>query len=235
MIGIIPVRMGSIRFPGKPLAMIGGRPMIERMVDIVATAKRIYPYYVATADREIIEYCEREKLPYIVTAADCLTGTQRVFDSMRQLSNQPGDCVMNIQGDEPTLKPESLDRLATVFDDPRATIASLCFRPSDRKYLADPARVKVLVTDNGTAMFFGRTVNTRLPLFDHFRQHIGVYGFRLDILPQIGTMPPDTDLEQRPWMRHWDIRMVDVDYETVAVDRPDDIARVESVLAERAG
>lgn len=226
-IGIIPVRMGSIRFPGKPLVPIAGVPMVKRMWDIVAKTETIYPYYIATADAEIIEYCEREKLAYIVTAADCPNGTHRVIDAMRQLSEQPGDVVVNVQGDEPLLKPESLDSICRAFADYKTQIASLCFDPPDRRYLSDPNRVKVLVGTNGVALFFGRTVQTSLPVFDHFRQHIGVYAFRRDILRQIGTMAPDSDLEQRPWVRRgYDIKMVEIDYEPIAVDRPDDIKRV---------
>lgn len=219
--------MASTRFPGKPLVPIAGRPMVHRMFDIVAATKSIQPYFIATADSEIIDYCERNKLPYIVTAADCQTGTHRVMDSMRQLSNQPGDVVFNIQGDEPLLKPESLDALADAFKDIKVKIASLCFRPPDRKYLSDPHRVKVLVGTNGVALFFGRTVKTSLPVWEHFRQHIGVYAFDRSVFEQLAMMKADPDLEQRPWVRRgYDIRMVEIDYETIAVDRPDDIRRV---------
>lgn len=236
MIGIIPVRMGSTRFPGKPLAMIGGVPMVGRMVEIVKATERVFPYYVATPDDEIVQYCQLHGIPHIVTSGDCRSGTARVHDAMRQLSNQPDDCVMNIQGDEPLLKPESLDALAAAFNDYRTQIASLCFKPADQKYLFDPGRVKVLLGTNGVALHFARIVQTSLPIFSLIRQHIGVYAFRRDVLAQLAMMSADPDLEQRPWIRHgYNIRMVEIDYGTVPVDRPDDVAAVELELTKRAG
>jgi 3-deoxy-manno-octulosonate cytidylyltransferase (CMP-KDO synthetase) len=226
-IGIIPARMASTRFPGKPLAQIAGRPMLRRMVDIVSKTASIYPYYVATADPEIIAYCMAEKIDYIVTRSDCRSGTARCADAMRQLSNREGDIVVNIQGDEPLVRPESLDALTLSFNDPEVEVASLCFAPSNAAFSSDRNRVKVLVGDGGNALCFTRSMMAA-SLWQLYRQHVGVYAYRRDILNRIVNLPAVNDLEQLAWMLDGTaIRMVEIDYETVAVDSPADIAEVE--------
>jgi 3-deoxy-manno-octulosonate cytidylyltransferase (CMP-KDO synthetase) len=233
-IGIIPARMASTRFPGKPLAPIAGRAMLRRVYDAVRAARVIEPYYIATPDAEIEGYCRENKLNYILTRSDCRNGTERCYDAMRQLAmRDPDDIVINIQGDEPLVRPESLDELARQFIDPRVKIASLYYMPKTNSGVVDPNVVKVLVGDNSTALAFTRRV-TAPTLWSLYGRHVGVYGYRRDELSKIVNLSPSSDLEQMAWMRaRYEVRMVRIDYETVGVDTLEDVADAEIVLRER--
>jgi 3-deoxy-manno-octulosonate cytidylyltransferase (CMP-KDO synthetase) len=226
-IGIIPARMASTRFPGKPLAPIAGKPMLRHVWDAVAASKSITPFYVATDSAEIADYCEQNKITYIETARTCRNGTERCHDAMRSLAmRDPDDIVVNVQGDEPLIRPESLDALCQAFTS-EVKIASLYFVPSAPAFCADRNRVKVLVGESGDALAFTRSV-TASGLWKLYGQHIGVYAYRRDLLPRLVKMEPVGDLEQLAWMRERiPVRMVKIGYETVAVDRPEDVAEVE--------
>jgi len=232
-LGIIPARMGSSRFPGKPLALISGRPILFRVWDAVNSTRKLWPNFVATSDNEIIEACLREKVPCIVTKKGCRTGTERVIDAMRQPSYQEGDVVISVQGDEPLIRPESLDLLASEFNRFKETqIASLYCRPIRPANAANQNRVKVFVK-NGFAHSFMRLVSDPA-LFPIYGEHIGAYGFKRHLLQAIGEIPPDTDLEQTAWMRaRHRIRMVETPYAADPVDRPEDIPHVEAILRRR--
>lgn len=235
-IGIIPARMGSTRFPGKPLAPIAGQPMLAHVWRVAAIeSELISSTFVATADKEIIDWCEFLGIKYIATHADCRNGTERVHDAMRQLKALEGDIVLNIQGDEPTLRAGSLDALVRAFEDPAVEIASLCFAPSSPVFTADRDRVKVLVGPDGFALGFFRSVHMA-HLWQSYRQHIGVYAFRREILAEVAGLPPAGDLEQVSWMNAGRrIRMVEIPYETVAVDRLEDIPGAEAIIRSQSG
>jgi 3-deoxy-manno-octulosonate cytidylyltransferase (CMP-KDO synthetase) len=228
-IGIIPVRMGSSRFPGKPLALIHGRPMIRWVFESAQRARSIYPLFVATPDKEIIDYCEREHLPHIVTAFSCRSGTERVFNALRQIGqHEDEDIVMNIQGDEPTIRPESLDLLAHAFADPKIQIASLFYRAAERQGEADPNRVKVILTKSRDAFAFTRKAVRRE--IDH-GIHVGIYAYRRVVLSRIMGIIPSDDLEQIAWLRAgFDIRMIEIDYAPKSVDVLADLALAERLL-----
>lgn len=227
-IAIIPVRMGSSRFPGKPLAMIAGRTMLRWVYDAAAAAELVFQVFVATPDREIVEHCEREGMKYILTGAGCRNGTERVNDAMRQFAQRDADeIVVNVQGDEPMIRPGTLNDLARAFTDPAVKIASLFFRPAGAAgFIADTNRVKVLVNGQGDAALFTRTVHQAY-LWRSYGQHVGVYAYRREILTELVQLPTAGDLEQVAWMRAGRrIRMVEIPYETAAVDCPGDLAKV---------
>ena len=228
-IGIIPARMASTRFPGKPLAQIHGKSMLLHVWMAAGMGSAILdPVFVATADKEIIDWCEFIGIKYIVTRSDCRNGTERCHDAMRQLSNQPGDVVMNVQADEPMIRPESLDALARAFDDPAVDIASLCFAPKSARMMSDRNRVKVLVGEGSDALGFARSI-TAAPLWELYRIHVGVYAYRRAVLRRLAGMEPIGDLEQLAWMQAgYRIRMIEIPYKTIAVDAPGDIAKVEA-------
>ena len=228
-IGIIPARMESTRFPGKPLAEIAGRPMLWHVCKNVAQSKMIYPHYVATDSPEIIEACASWGVGTIPTARSCRTGTERVHDAMRQLSDREGDIIVNIQGDEPTIRPESLDALTEAFADTRVKIASLYYCPVQASDIGDRNRVKVLVDGSGDALFFTRTATA--PLWRLYGVHVGVYAYRREILSKLVKLPQSGDLEQVVWMQSgYAIRMVETGYATASVDAPEDVARVEEII-----
>ncbi|MBE3109696.1 MAG: NTP transferase domain-containing protein [Acidobacteria bacterium] len=228
--------MASTRFPGKPLAPIAGKPMLAHVWKAVAIrSKLIEPCYVATADREIITWCEFLGVKCLVTRADCQSGTERCHDAMRQLKNLPGDIVVNIQGDEPTIRGESLDELVRAFEDPEVEIASLCFAPTGPEFMENQDRVKVLIGGNGDALGFFRSVHSA-HLWRSYRQHVGVYAYRREVLAEIAGLVPPGDLEQEAWMAAGHrVRMVETPYRTASVDSPNDIEKVEIALRARAG
>ena len=228
-IGVIPARMESTRFPGKPLALIAGKPMLWRVCRAVAQARMIYPWYVATDSAEILAACKAWEVKTIPTARACRTGTERVADAMRHLSSHEGDIVINIQGDEPTIRPESLDALVESFADTRVKIASLYYCPVQASDIGDRNRVKVLVDGSGDALFFTRTATA--PLWRLYGVHVGVYAYRREILSKLVKLPQSGDLEQVVWMQSgYAIRMVETGYATASVDAPEDVARVEEII-----
>lgn len=226
--GIIPVRMASGRFPGKPLAMIAGKPMVQWVWEALAGSRLVFPHYVATADLEIVQYCEANGIDYLVTASTCGSGSERVFDAMRQLASRDDEVVLNVQGDEPTIRSSSLDDLARAFNDDRVQVASLYYRPAGKDYMADPNKVKVILTDKGDAFSFSRKP---IRWFNNHGVHVGVYAYRRRILGILATLPWP-DLEQIAWMRAgWSIRMIEIDYETASIDRPKDVERAAAILS----
>jgi len=232
VIGIIPARMASTRFPGKPLALVAGKPMLVHVWRATAIqSKLIESCYVATADREIIDWCEFLGVKYLVTRADCRSGTERCHDAMRQLKSLPGDIVVNVQCDEPAVRGESLDELVRAFADPAVGIASLCFAPTGPEFIADRNRVKVLVGGDGYALGFWRSIH-QSALWRSYRQHVGVYAYQREVLAEIAGLEPCGDLEQEAWMRAGcRVRMIEIPYETASVDRPGDVPGAERALA----
>lgn len=233
-IGIIPARMGSTRFPGKPLAELHGRPMVEWVYREAAATELLEPVFVATPDAEILACCRERRIPAIPTSAGCRNGTERVNDAMRQLAQRdPDEIVLNIQGDEPTIRPEALDALARAFNDPEVRIASLYFKPAAAGFTSDRNRVKVLVDEAGDALFFSRSILAGAQ-WRAYGQHVGIYAYRREILAALAELEPSPSLEQLAWMRAgYKIRMVELDGETVAVDTAEDLRRAEAALAAR--
>lgn len=230
-IGIIPARMGSTRFPGKPLAKILGLPMLGWVYEAAKDSQLLFQTYVATPDLEIKEFCEASRIPYIITARECRNGTERVHDAMRHLAARDEDeVIVNIQGDEPAIRPESLDLLVRAFQDPRTEIATL-YRPGIAGASRDTNRVKVVVQDSGDAFSFSRRPPHKA-LLKAAGLHIGVYAYRRQILAELAELIPAGDLEQTAWMTAGrKIRMVPIDYDTAAVDSPEDLARAEEAIA----
>jgi 3-deoxy-manno-octulosonate cytidylyltransferase (CMP-KDO synthetase) len=225
-VGIVPCRMGSTRFPGKPLALIGGVPMIRRVYEAVRKTESIYPVYVTTPDQEIIDYCRAQEISYIVTSSECGNGTIRCNDAMRQLAaRDPDEVVINIQGDEPMIRPESLDLLVREFDKPGVDIASLYYKASDYEMLQNENRVKVTLGPDGTAIRFSRIYNS-LTGAGEVGIHVGVYGYRRPVLAHIADLDR-TEPEQLAWLWDgWKIRMVKTPHVSRPVDVPEDIETI---------
>lgn len=228
-IGLIPARMGSTRFPGKPLAKILGRPMLAWVFEAAKESELLEPVFVVTPDLEIKEFCEASRIPYIITPREARNGTERCHDSLRQIAaRDPDEIVVNIQGDEPAIRPESLDALARAFVDPRVEIASL-YRPGAGQAAGrDPHRVKVIVMKNGDAFSF-----TRDPVHPAVEAglHVGVYAYRRQVLAELVRIESRGSLEQTAWMvGQRRIRMVPIAYETCPVDAPEDLARAEEAV-----
>ena len=223
VVAIIPARLASTRLPGKVLASIGGRPMLLWVVDAARRARRIDAVYVATGDDAVAAACAAVGQPVLRTRADLPSGTDRVAAAATQLG---ADIVVNVQADEPTVSPQSLDALVGVFSDPGVDFASLmtALQPHERQ---DPHRVKVWCTPVGDARLFRRDEGGDAEA----RLHLGIYAYRRHRLQAFARLPPSPlerahRLEQlRALEQGWPIRMVETSWRGLAVDTPADLAR----------
>ena len=223
-IAVIPARYGSTRLPGKPLADLDGKPMVEH-VWRRASASSVSRVLVATDDERVVRAVRGFGGEAVMTSSDHLSGTERVHEATRGLEVE---VVVNVQGDEPLLDPAVIDALVAVFEDASVQVATL------GAPLTDAGAVKVLVGSDGDALDFSRG-----PL-DGALQHLGLYAYRRDALADfVGLEPSPREraerLEQLRLLEHGRrIRVVPVPDAPPSVDTPEDLARVREILQEQA-
>ena len=243
-IGIIPARYASTRFPAKPLALLGGRTVIERVyrqVDGVLDAA-----VVATDDQRIYDVVESFGGRAVMTSVHHKSGTDRVWEAYEHIGEE-FDVVVNIQGDEPFIQPSQLHAIQHCFDNEDTQIATLVkpFTPQDGlSALENPNSPKVVVDDNGRALYFSRSVIPYLRGVDRsewlsthtFYKHIGLYAYRPDVLRQLTALPQSPlelaeSLEQLRWLQAgYHIQVGVSQVETIGIDTPEDLARAEEFL-----
>ncbi|HVO84383.1 MAG TPA: 3-deoxy-manno-octulosonate cytidylyltransferase [Syntrophobacteria bacterium] len=241
-VGIIPARYASNRLPGKPLALIQGRPMIQHVFERAVKARTIQRLLVATDDSRIREAVSSFGAEVLMTSSDHLSGTDRVAEAARQLSLPPETVVVNIQGDEPLLQPEVVDQLVQTLleaaDVPMATLAHSGFGHTD---FHDPGVVKVVFDARRRALYFSRAPiphprEATEPLT--YYKHIGLYAFRNAFLQQFTKLAPGVleqleKLEQLRALEHgFPILVVPTAYDSVSVDTPLDLMKVEEILED---
>ena len=243
-IGIIPARYASTRFPGKPLADMKGKPMIQRVYEQAAQA--LDTLWVATDDTRIFDAVTAFGGRAVMTSDRHRSGTDRCEEALR-LCGQTGDVVINIQGDEPFIHPDQIHALIHCFDTPRTQIATLVkpFTPDDGiAALHNPNSPKVLLNDQNEALCFSRSVIPYLRgvppeewLSHHtFYKHIGMYAYRTDILHAITRLPQSSlelaeSLEQLRWLQHgYTIKVGITRQETIGIDTPDDLRKALDLL-----
>ncbi|MDR2470127.1 MAG: 3-deoxy-manno-octulosonate cytidylyltransferase [Tannerella sp.] len=245
--GIIPARYASTRFPGKPLADMKGKPMIQRVYERVLPT--VDDLCIATDDRRIEEAAKAFGACVVMTSDCHRSGTERCYEAYCKMGTC-GDVVINIQGDEPFIHPRQIELLKHCFDTPDVQIATLVkpFEPdSDSEdTLFNPNSPKVVLNRNGDALLFSRSVipcvRGRKPsewLTAHtFYRHIGLYAYRADVLKEIVCLPPSPlelaeSLEQLRWLEHgYRIRTAVTHQETVGIDTPEDMERALAMLDE---
>ncbi len=238
-IAIIPSRYASTRFPGKPLADMAGKPMIQRVYEQVK--KAVADVWVATDDYRIFDVVQSFGGDAIMTSPQHRSGTDRCFEAYEKIGIN-ADVVINIQGDEPFIQPEQIEVLKDCFDSSDVQLATLVkpFRKEDGiDALFNPASPKVVINKNSEALYFSRSV---IPYvrdieeshwLDHhvFYKHIGIYGYRTDILREIVSLPRSMlekaeSLEQLRWIENgYRIRVGVTDIETIGIDTPQDMER----------
>ena len=234
IVAIIPARFDSTRFPGKPLAIVGGVPMIERVVRRVKGSGVVDRVLVATDDVRIKEAVEAFGGEVLMTRVDCENGTIRCHDALQQLEPKP-DAIINVQGDEPFVHPEQLKSLVELVKTPDACIATLaCPMSSSDPGREDPNRVKVVRDESGRALYFSRSA---IPFNDGpWLQHVGLYGFTTSALEAVSGLVPSIleereSLEQLRWLSAGlKIEVGTTGHRTPAVDTPEDLARIEELL-----
>jgi len=241
-LGIIPARYASTRFPGKPLALIAGQPLIQRVVERCQLAQRLTEVIVATDDDRIASvarrFCRVE-----MTRSDHPSGTDRIAEVMARVG---GDAAVNIQGDEPLIDPGVIDAVAGALDSHEMSTAATPI--TDPAEFASPSVVKVVTTRDGRALYFSRRTIPYLrdaadqPPLEQlaqfpFRKHLGIYGYRRETLARLVTFPVSQlesaeKLEQlRALENGVTIAVVTVSHDSIGVDLPGDVERVERVLA----
>ena len=247
VIAIIPARYASTRFPGKPLAILGGKTVIRRVWEQVSRV--IDDVAVATDDRRIAEAVEAFGGRAVITSPDHRSGTDRCYEAYT-IIDEEYDVVVNVQGDEPFISPSQIRALTACFDDERTDIATLVkpFAPSDGiEALENPNSPKVVIDNESRAIYFSRSVIPYLRgversewLARHtFYKHIGMYAFRRDVLREVTSLPQSPleraeSLEQLRWLENgYKIGVGITDIETVGIDTPEDLARAEEFLRTR--
>lgn len=241
-LGIVPARYASSRFPGKPLATIAGVPMIVRVVEGARRAKHLREVWVATDDDRIAELCTRHDIPVRMTSSGHATGTDRIAEAARELAC---DVVVNVQGDEPLIEGFVIDAAVAALDEtPEASMATVV-HPAPPDAARDPHRVKAVLDRRGFALWFSRSgIPATRPGGPEPRlwQHVGLYAYRKPFLETFVSLPPGEAeeveaLEQLRALEHgYRIRAAVVEgWRGVAVDLPEDVARVEAVLGVPPG
>lgn len=246
-IGIIPARFGSSRFPGKPLCDLNGKTLIQRVWEAAVQAPSLAKVYVATDDARIIEECTRIGAAWVLTPSELPSGTDRVEYAARFVGHG-ADYVLNIQGDEPLLRPELLGNLVHALAHSTADVATPIIRITSLEELLNPTVAKVTLRNDRSALYFSRSVIPfvrGIPqaewLNEHtFWKHIGIYAYRAHALRQFAELEPHTlenaeSLEQlRLLAAGATFRCVETTHELVAVDTPDDAERIRRILSEQS-
>ena len=239
VIGVIPARYGAKRFPGKPLALIAGVPMIVRVINQAQKARRLDGVWVATDDRRIADVVEKAGAKAVMTPSGLKSGTDRIAWAVKGLDLE---IVVNIQGDEPVIAPEAIDAAVEVLQKERRLLMSTVVIPlSDKKQWLDPNVVKAVLGPKGDVLYFSRAP---IPFprdggMPKSYKHMGLYGYRPGWLQAMATLKPTPlelaeKLEQLRAMENGIIiRAAIRKVESIAVDVPADIKKVEQFLKKK--
>ncbi len=235
--GIIPARFESSRFPGKPLVEIDGKPMFWHVYHRAAQCPQMDSVTLATDDKRIFEAAEALNVPVVMTGSHHQSGTDRVLEAARKLNIDSDAVVVNVQGDEPCLEPAMLTELLSPFESCNVRVTTLATGIGDEE-AQSPDRVKVARASNGRALYFSRA---KIP-YDRdekvhgFLLHIGLYAFRMEALERFGQLEP-SPLELREKLEQLrlledgiDIYVTETRHTCHGVDRPNDLAKVKSIL-----
>ncbi len=242
LIGIIPARYASTRFPGKPLAILGGKTVIERVYEKVSSV--LSDCYVATDDQRIADAVEAFGGRVVMTSADHKSGTDRIAEAIEKIGGD-FDVVVNVQGDEPFIHPEQIVTLCQCFDDPETQIATLGKPFESIEAAENPNSPKIVVDNRGFALYFSRSIIPfvrgvdRQEWLDHypFLKHLGLYAYRREVLLAVTRLPQSSlekaeSLEQLRWLQNgYRIRVGITHQETVGIDTPEDLERAEKYLS----
>ena len=244
-IGIIPARYGSSRFPGKPLADMAGKPMIQRVYEQVK--KAIDEVWVATDDERILQIVEKFGGKAVLTSPEHKSGTDRCNEAYSKIGNG-FDVIINIQGDEPFIQPQQIETLKSCFDSKETELATLVkpFKKEDGfEVLFNPNSPKVVLNKNSEAIYFSRSIIPYIRDAHHtewldkhiFYKHIGMYAYRADVLKKITLLPQSSlelaeSLEQLRWIENgYKIKVGLTHIETIGIDTPEDMEKAIKLLS----
>jgi 3-deoxy-manno-octulosonate cytidylyltransferase (CMP-KDO synthetase) len=237
VIGIIPSRYESTRFPGKPLIDLAGKTMIQRVYEGVSRTQLIDRIIVATDDQRIFSEVESFGGEVMMTSTQHKTGTDRCIEIVNEVDQC--DIVINIQGDEPLVNANQIDQMVDAFSDSTVQIATLANSNISRDEIENLNRIKLVLDQNDNALYFSRSAipnTSKGDPSDIYMKHIGLYAFRKEALKRIETMMPcgleqAESLEQLRWMFYGEkIKVIKTTIETPNIDVPEDVEKVLSLL-----
>jgi 3-deoxy-manno-octulosonate cytidylyltransferase (CMP-KDO synthetase) len=236
---VIPARYGSTRLPGKPLVLLAGKAMIQRVYERAKMAQRAERVIVATDDERIVKAVEGFGGEARMTRTEHRTGTERVAEVA---AHEQGDVFVNVQGDEPLLDPNAIDvAVNSLLEEPQASIGTVATPIKTPGDIMDPNVVKAVLDFDGNAIYFSRAPipwvrDTASKIQVRHLKHLGLYVFQREALLEYPTLPQGElerieQLEQLRWLENgWQIRVAEVEHDAVSVDVPEDVARVEKLL-----
>jgi 3-deoxy-manno-octulosonate cytidylyltransferase (CMP-KDO synthetase) len=245
VLGIIPARYASSRFPGKPLVEILGQSMLSRVYEQARKARALDEIIIATDDQRIYDHAKTFGAKVVMTKTTHVSGTDRCWEAYQNFGKQFTH-VLNIQGDEPFLAPEQIDSIAGECDDKMeiGTQMTLC---TDHEVLFDTGEVKIVLNEHGEAIYFSRSVIPYLknhpqrewPHHFNYYRHVGMYAYRVDVLEKICALAPTSlekaeSLEQLRWLEHgFKIKCIETNFDSHCIDSPDDIEKVLRLMDVR--
>ena len=238
---IIPARYASTRFPGKPLAVLGGKTVIQRVYEQVSSV--LDEVYVATDDQRIYDCVTGFSGRAVMTRADHKSGTDRIEEAVEKIRSS-ADVIINVQGDEPFIQPSQINILMSLFDDPDTQIGTLGKHFESIEAVENPNSPKIVTDNHGFALYFSRSIvpyirgKERTDWFGEypFMKHLGIYAYRREVLREVTLLPQSSlekaeSLEQLRWLQNgYRIRVGLTDVETVGIDTPEDLQRAEEFL-----
>jgi len=248
ILGVIPARYASSRLPGKPLVDIGGKSMVQRVVEQARKARSLGAVIVATDDARIVEHVLAFGGEVVLTSKDHPSGTDRCFEALVKAGRENYDAVVNIQGDEPFIVPDQIDELCRALADAPSGIATLAQIITDDRDLDDPGEVLIATDTNMDALYFSRAAipflrdGNNAPRHTRFRylKHVGLYGYRTDVLEKLVALKPSAleraeSLEQLRWLENgFRVRIGLTTHPSFCVDTPVDLEEARGRVASGA-
>ena len=238
---IIPARYASTRFPGKPLAVLGGKTVIQRVYEQVSSV--LSEVYVATDDERIYQCVEGFGGRAVMTRTDHKSGTDRIQEAVEKIGTD-ADVIINVQGDEPFIQPSQVETLMHLFDASETQIGTLGKPFESLEAVENPNSPKIVTDVRGFALYFSRSIIPfirgveRADWFGQypFLKHLGIYAYRRNVLAEVTQLPQSSlekaeSLEQLRWLQNgYRIRVGLTDVETIGIDTPEDLHRAEQFL-----
>ena len=240
-IGLIPARYASTRFPGKPLALLAGKPVIQHVYE--QASKVLDAVYVATDDERIYNKVKEFGGKAVMTSTEHHSGTDRIEEALQKIGGN-FDVVVNIQGDEPFIQKSQIETLCKCFNNKITQIATLGKPFESIEAVENPNSPKIVIDNNGYAMYFSRSIIPFIRgveknewLKKHtFLKHLGIYAYRASVLNEITKLPQSElelaeSLEQLRWLQNgYKIKVGLTNAETVGIDTPEDLRRAEEFI-----
>jgi len=245
ILGVIPSRYASTRYPGKPLISIQGKSMVQRVYERAMQSGALSKVIVATDDERIANHVAQFGGHCVITKAEHPSGTDRCYEALMQMEENY-DYLINIQGDEPFLAPQQIDELASACDG-KAELITQMIKVNSEEILFDTGEVKIVLNQEQEALYFSRMVipflkgieQSQWHLNHNYYRHVGLYAYRTDILAAITKLKPSAlelaeSLEQLRWLENgFKVKLVQTAYESHCIDTPADLEKVLHLLGEQ--